>query len=230
MSLSRLWIGVDWGTHSSKWWFTAQDSRGQISDVGRANPVVDSTLHRVGSSLMLAYEGTRLQSDCSVARLKRHLIENPLGPDYWEAAWRGTGLSLGDAATLCLATLLGDVATRLEEQKLGVDAETRVSVRFSLPNWISNDLGEQVARQNMFQTTAVVMALLASDGWAGLPRVGNRVRAEDWQRKMKQRAKELQFMRDHDIPIPDVRLTTLTVDKKDNEDEADDNKTNTQEN
>jgi lambda family phage portal protein len=55
-------------------------------------------------------------------------------------------------------------------------------------------------------------------------------RGQDWQRKMKQRAKELQFMRDHDIPIPDVRLTTLTVDKKDNEDEADDNKTNTQEN
>src|SRR5258708_2125237 len=139
-ALEKIWIGLDWGTHSSKWWYEAEEEPGKLLPTTKAPAVIDSTIHRSGQKLSLIRERTRVKSDCQDSRLKRLLLSDPQGADYWDAVREGIGISLGDAATLSLGTLLGDVVRDLGSRNDAISPDkTTVEIRYSLPNWISPD-------------------------------------------------------------------------------------------
>jgi hypothetical protein len=68
--LQRIWIGLDWGTHSSKWWYSARTSDGALVESNKMEPVIDSTIYRAGGTLQISREGTRQVSNIQDARLK----------------------------------------------------------------------------------------------------------------------------------------------------------------
>jgi hypothetical protein len=95
----KLWVGLDWGTHSSKWWYNFENADGVVGQSSRAEAVVDSTIHRSGDRLRMLRERTRTQSEVQDARLKRLLLKDPQGASYWEAVRDGIRVSLGEAVT-----------------------------------------------------------------------------------------------------------------------------------
>ncbi len=148
--------------------------------------VVDSTIYRTGQTLRLVRERTVLDSEIQDSRVKRFLLQDPQGASFWDAPREGIGISLGDAATLSLAVLLGDAVSRLEKQDLRIDQGTKVSIVYSLPNWISSDARHAAARRRMFQTTVVLAGVLARVGFDQLPGVNEKLNLEEWASSLRQ--------------------------------------------
>ena len=183
--IKTFWVGVDWGTHSSKWWYTAEDESGEAFEPRRVGSVIDSTIHRRGESVVLVRERTATSGGLAIPRIKRCLIEYPLGPNFWEAKWEeSTGLSLGEASALSLAVILGDAAENARTNGLQIiPGQTQIRTRFSLPNWVGEEQREVKARRQMFQACAVVAALIENEGLDALPKVGMEVPIEEWHQR-----------------------------------------------
>jgi len=90
-------------------------------------------------------ERTRTQSEVQDARLKRLLLKDPQGASYWDALRDGIRVSLGEASALSLSTLLGDAAEHLANSQLELAGDCHIELRFSLPNWIGDDLEHRTA-------------------------------------------------------------------------------------
>ncbi len=184
--IKAIWVGIDWGTHSSKWWYTAEHETGAVFGPLRVGPVIDSTIHRRGERLVLVRERTVIASDLRIPRIKRCLIEYPLGPSFWDASWEeSTGLSLGESSALSLAVILGDAAENMKANGLQIAlGQTEVRLCFALPNWVGQEQRELKARRQMFQACAVVGALIENEGLYALPKVGMEVPKEEWHQKI----------------------------------------------
>jgi hypothetical protein len=178
--LKQVCIGLDWGTHSSKWWFDAIDDSGRQVLPKNPGGVVDSTIYRTGNALRLMRERTVSDSEIQDPRVKRFLLQDPQGASFWDAPREGIGISLGDAATLSLSVLLGDAISRVRKQELEIGRETKVSIVYSLPNWIGLDSTHQAARRRMFETTVVLAGLLGRRGFDELPVVNEKVNLAEW--------------------------------------------------
>ncbi len=130
--MPEAYIGVDWGTHSSKWCY--QDSRNRKL-VGQ---IWDSTVWRVGESLAMHPIGLRYKGDRGEGQLKRKLIRDPDQP-FWEGERRKLGATLGEAIVFSLYSLLSDAQKTLKSSGVSLDDMGPVSVRFSHPNWVTPD-------------------------------------------------------------------------------------------
>lgn len=183
-TVQKIWIGLDWGTHSSKWWYTAEDTTGAQVQSSRVEAVIESTIHRSGNRLKMLRERTRTQSEVQDARLKRLLLKDPQGASYWDALRDGIRVSLGEASALSLSTLLGDVAEHIANSQLELTQNCDIELRFSLPNWIGDDLEHRTAHKRMFQTAVAVTGLLGELGFAGLPRVGQETDVDEWRTRV----------------------------------------------
>src|SRR6266436_3938392 len=120
--------------------------------VGTEN-LVTSKRHLAVGALVITRERGRIREDLSDPRLKRLLLGDPQGASYWDAVREGIGISLGEAATLTIGCMLGDVYQQLSSEGLELTPRTEIAVRFSLPNWIGDDSEHKVARRRMYQTT-----------------------------------------------------------------------------
>lgn len=180
MLVREIWIGLDWGTHSSKWWYTVCVEDGRLQHVRNPGPVVNSTVYRDDDRLFLTCDREGVHRLTADPRLKRRLIEDPLGADYWEARRAGIGVSLGSAACLSLSVLLGAVAGSLRQNSLQLHESCPIHLCFSLPNWVGEDPAEQAARRRMFETTVVVCALVLDRALSGMPSPGDGTEISAW--------------------------------------------------
>jgi len=184
-NVRRLCVGIDWGTHSSKWWYVAQTSTGKRIEPSQLPSVIDSTIYRTASNLTIHRERARKRPEVADARLKRLLLKDPQGASYWEATREGIGISLGEAATLTIGCMFGDMFQSLKEATLRIDSTAEIEVRFSLPNWIGNDSEHAAARRRMYQTSVVSVALVKSLGQGKLPILGTKINISEWREMIK---------------------------------------------
>src|SRR5262249_22478981 len=91
-------LGIDWGTHSSKWCY--QDAAGKRV-VGR---IWDSRVWRHEDQLSIFPLRARFQAGQGEAALKRKLINDPDQP-FWEGQRRRLGVSLGESVVFSLMSL-----------------------------------------------------------------------------------------------------------------------------
>jgi hypothetical protein len=148
--MSEACIGVDWGTHSSKWCYQDLERRTLVGDLW------DSQVWRVEGHLAMFPILRHYRGECGESGLKRKLIDDPDQP-FWDGARPKLGASLGEAIVFSLLCLLCDAHAALSERGLGVKDRGPVSVRFSHPNWVTAD---SVAALQSYRD-AVVVALSA---------------------------------------------------------------------
>jgi hypothetical protein len=139
------YLGIDWGTHSSKWAYQRPGS----------NPIVgaiwDSSVSRAGTDLVLHTLEQRNQDPSREMALKRKLINDP-DQSFWEGPRPKLGVTLGEAVVFSLLALLTDADRILGSRGMSFRDSGSV-VRFSHPNWISADNVRALA---CFRDAAVV--------------------------------------------------------------------------
>jgi hypothetical protein len=151
------YLGVDWGTHSSKWCY--QDPSGRVI-VGE---IWDSQVWRIKDSLAMFPLSRRYSGDHGVAALKRKLIRDP-GQAFWSGERSDIEATLGEAVVFSLATLLLDAVTKLRLGGIELGKAEHLNVRFSHPNWITP---EAVAALQCYRDAAVMALSVPKSGLAG---------------------------------------------------------------
>lgn len=160
-------IGIDWGTHSSKW--SRSNSAGK-SSVGKLysstlafNPVKKEVMFPKGEA-----EPRQTHPGLSYAeRLKRKIIEDPLAP-FWEGCRSDSGMSLGASVTFSLCSLLRaawDNMPVAERREIG-------EVAFSFPNWSLNEHEQNVQALHNFRSAALTAVKMFFANPEETPRLG----------------------------------------------------------
>src|SRR6185437_6916803 len=128
--MAKAYLGIDWGTHSSKWIF--QDTE-HTAIVG---PIWNSTVWKFPKSLAIYPAARRFTAEAgSASELKRKLINDP-DQAFWEGKRAKIDVSLGEAVVFSLAAILLDAKDTIAKRGIDLKAYEEVRVRFSHPNWV----------------------------------------------------------------------------------------------
>src|SRR5256885_90119 len=93
-------LGIDWGTHSSKWACYEARRGAYVSEF----PLYSSDL--MSKDEFLTFGTTLLNDDDGARALKGLLINDPLGVSFWESQRHDANTSLGEAVSFSLCCLL----------------------------------------------------------------------------------------------------------------------------
>lgn len=152
---SKIWLGVDWGTHSSKWACYVTESDAPLfqlhSDMHR------STLARIGEDLIFSNVDIP-KVDVIIDALKRKIIQDPLGQSFWDADREDTRTSLGEAVSFSFCALLSDIVrATIEKGKLYFfTPDLALEIGFSHPNWLKeHDKESETAFKHFSQAVSV---------------------------------------------------------------------------
>jgi len=173
----KYFLGVDWGTHSSKW--ACSEFDGTQHRYLRIPPIVSSDIEHVGDSFAFGRELG--DADTATRFLKRVLIQDPLGPDFWNAERVDCCSSLGEAVSFSLCCLLVDALASLNLPLDGPGVE--LDIAFSLPNWVVNvDRPYKVATANFLSSAAVAAHVALTNPLQALPHPGVDFPLQEWKR------------------------------------------------
>ena len=126
------YLGIDWGTHSSKWVIQTDSGNSVIG------PIWDSSVCRIDDSLHMFTLDERFNNPARETALKRKLIQDPDQP-FWEGHRRKLGTTVGEAVVFSLLCLLFDAQNSFEKKGETLAHTGELTIRFSHPNWISED-------------------------------------------------------------------------------------------
>lgn len=161
--MSTALIGVDWGTHSSKWnWMLGAEyfDRGEFN-ILPSDVHLDPDSDRIFLSSDLPREGSVFESG-----IKGTLIRDPYGP-FWAGPRRQVKLTLGELVSFSLWSLLSEAYDNL--QRNHSTAPSQIEVRFSLPNWVGVS-GAAEARSKYEQAARVACYIFMQDRRAWVER------------------------------------------------------------
>jgi hypothetical protein len=181
--MSKLFLGVDWGTHSSKW----SCSVGDRDYLRRMPTFYSELLHENGELTFAPSEERWAKSEDNLRRsLKGVLIHDPLGASFWNSVREDTGTSLGEAVTFSLCCLLAD-AKRQISTHTEVKEFADVELGFSFPNWVVEQGRSAKAASKHFQeAVAVAVELMCRFGVDDLPRPDRPFKISEWRAQVKE--------------------------------------------
>lgn len=171
--INEVNLGIDWGTHSSKWFVEPLEGEQKFSPV-----ILDSALSVEDENLLFIGEKQGLKR--KIVDLKQVLIVDPLGPDFWDAPRYDTKTSLGEVVAFSLASILGHFKMMKGEHLIKASEEHRVSVRFSAPNWVEPTEAQKKAIQN-FSSAAAVALNISCSGNVDTPIAGEPYPISRWR-------------------------------------------------
>jgi hypothetical protein len=194
MSRTQALIGVDWGTHSSKWTWALPESdsteqiQGQFK-ILRSDVCLDSASNCILMSVEAPTTGSIYESG-----IKGRLIRDP-DAAFWGGTRKRIRLTLGELVSFSLWSLLSEAYQNLRDNT-GMDPD-EVEVRFSLPNWVGSIAEAAVARTSYEQAARVACRIFVDDrqAWSRDPHPHR----EDWQERVRQALNELNISDEYEI-------------------------------
>jgi hypothetical protein len=206
-SIEKLWIGIDWGTHSSKWACVHPLAQGPL-----AGQIHSSALVRENGFLILPKGQDIPKGDETIEGLKGKIILDPLGQSFWNADRMDTNTSMGEAVTFSFCCLLADVDLALKSADVCIDPHTEVEVGFSLPNWLRDDNNKSRAALHHFHEAASVACCIFRSGLE-LPIPGVRYTIAVWKEIVSRAATKCLAGVEEMISIDTLTSRSYTLDK-----------------
>ena len=179
-----LYLGIDWGTHSSKWVW-ARGARAEFK-------ILRSEVRLDNDHLLLSADAPPSGS-VFMGGLKKQLINNPSTP-FWGGLQRGMRLSLGELFAFSLWRLMSEAyaaAPRVASKQPDL-----LEIRFSLPNWVDIDSGA-VGRATYEQAARVACNIFVADRTSWVQE--QQPRRLVWQKRVSRALDELGIS--DDLPI-----------------------------
>jgi hypothetical protein len=179
----KLFLGIDWGTHSSKWCCASGDDGHYLKGM----PIHRSDLLCENNELTFSPLEDQLakKDDFVIRSLKGVLIRDPLGALFWDSPRVDTGTSLGEAVVFSLCGLLGDAKKRIIAQ-LGTERLPEIEIGFSFPNWVvEQGRGPKIASKHFREAVAVAVELFSRVPTSDLPHPGRSFPIAEWKDLVK---------------------------------------------
>ena len=165
---NRVFVGVDWGTSSSKTICRRRDGY-----FFPHQPIFSSNL--VHNHNRLTFAPNDDYSEPQSKPLKEILIQDPLGQPFWDSDRLDIDASLGDAIAFSLCCLLVDAIDRLP-------LDSAIELGFSFPNWLADPTEETLAAASNYRdAVAVAIELYAENPTDKLPHPGNSFPLRQWK-------------------------------------------------
>lgn len=188
--MSKALIGVDWGTHSSKWnWMSGEDyfDRGEFNILPS-----DVQLDPGADRIFLSFDPPR-EDSVFESGIKGTLIRDPYGP-FWVGPRRQIKLTLGELVSFSLWSLLSEAYQNLKQKRSTEPSE--IEVRFSLPNWVGLT-GAADARTKYEQAARVACYMFVQDRLAWLQRPSPS--RQEWQAAVGGALRQLNLSDDSEV-------------------------------
>ena len=174
---TRIFLGIDWGTHSSKWACSLGPHRRYFDSL----PIYSSDLVTDGESMIFGAPEKARSEDDLIKWLKGLLINDPLGSSFWASPRADTGTSLGEAVAFSLCCLLSDAKQKLVDQ-LDPNDLSDLELGFSFPNWlVDRGRGPKAAARNFCQAVAASVDLFSSASARDLPQPRKPYSVQRWK-------------------------------------------------
>lgn len=187
--MSKALIGIDWGTHSSKWnWMIGEEDEYERGEFN----IVRSDVRLNRDNILLSVDPPPVGSIFE-SGIKGKLIRDPNVP-FWVGPRRPIRLTLGELVSFSLWSLLSEAYQNLC-MKRPVEPKT-IDVRFSLPNWVGID--EAAAARSMYEQAArCACHIFLNDrkAWLRTPSPSR----EGWQKTVKRALVNLNLSDDLEI-------------------------------
>lgn len=194
MPQNKALIGIDWGTHSSKWTWTMVKSDTDQTTEGQYK-IVRSEVQRDDNGRILLSSDPPISGTVFASSIKGKIIQNPDTP-FWNGPQRRIGLTLGSLASFSLWALLSEAYSDFSQ--INGEQPYELDVRFSIPNWV--DTPEAAVGRACFEQAARVACRIFNDAreaWLE----NSQPRAVDWDRKVHECLARLEIS--DDVPIDD---------------------------
>lgn len=177
----KLWFGVDWGTHSSKW-ICYQEK----AEMFLAGEIHRSTLTRIANRLLFPRGEDIPKGDERIDALKGTIIKDPLGQSFWDADRGDTHSSLGEAVSFSFCALFSDIVQHLRQKGIEIVRDAHIEIGFSLPNWLRDRDNKSKAALMHFHQAAIVSCWILKRTYGGnLPSPGKSFLIKEWKDVIK---------------------------------------------
>lgn len=177
MPEQKVHLGIDWGTHSSKWACLLPSGQEYL----RPLPLYRSDLLCASKSLVFS-PPEDVDQEFLVKSIKGTLINDPLGQPFWDSNRLDTGTSLGEAVAFSLCCLLADAKGQIVNN-LGSAGLENLEVGFSFPNWlVERGRKWRVAACNFCEAVSVAVDLFVREKPEDLPQPGKEFPIHQWKK------------------------------------------------
>lgn len=192
MSLTKAIMGIDWGTHSSKWSWTLIESD-LPKPIEERFSILRSEVCLDNDGKLFLSPDAPLPEHKPVRAIKAKLIKNP-DAAFWEGPQKKIKMTLGELVSFSLWYLLGETYSDLL-RTIGI-RPSEIEIRFSLPNWV--DIAEgAVGRACYEQAAKVACHVFAADreAWSR----NARATRDEWRSQVEDSLKILGISDDSEI-------------------------------
>jgi hypothetical protein len=203
---TRIYLGIDWGTQSSKW-------AAEIDHNGKSeyfNGIVRSDLLCHNDEIIMDPMEDYLPKIERVRSFKGCIIKDPFTP-FWDAPRDDVGMSMGAGVVFSICTLFGDFLSTLRKKKIPLkDIEALIEIGFSFPNWLkTNDAGSLKAATN-YHEAIVISSYLFRFFDEDLPHSLKPYSVHRWRDLIEDARKVINFSQRTDLSIADMTVTKYT--------------------
>lgn len=169
-------LGIDWGTHSSKWACWTVSGRSFLPKM----PLYNSDLLCDGDAITFS-PPLDAQDDQSVTRgLKGLLIVDPRGTPFWGVDREDTRTSLGEAVCFSMCCLLTDAIGSLPASLQRADHNLHIV--FSFPNWlVDQSRDSKAATQRFCDAVSVALRIVFGTDPKDLPSPHKKFSIRSWK-------------------------------------------------
>lgn len=206
--LRKIYLGIDWGTHSSKW--AADIVQDQVGNISRSS-LIKSELLFNGREITINPSDDYYPEKERKHSLKKKIINDPSAP-FWEHNRKDIGMPLGMGVVFSICSLFGDFITYLKSENVIIDSTVDFDIGFSFPNWLTNADEESKIAVNHYHQAIIASCYLFQFFKSDLPIPGTPYPIEKWNKLVKKIQEKLIPPEDFEIKISDMASVIYYLD------------------
>jgi hypothetical protein len=175
-SEAKLQLGIDWGTHSSKWACSSGSSRSFMPTM----PLYNSDLMCEEDSITFSPHDDAGDERSIRRGVKGLLINDPRGTPFWDVDREDTGTSLGEAVAFSMCCLLNDAISSIPTSLHR--SNPNLEIVFSFPNWlVDQSRDSKAATQRFCDAVSVALHIVAVTNSKDLPSPHKKFSIRSWK-------------------------------------------------
>lgn len=203
--VKKVFLGVDWGTHSSKWAADIITDKGSIT---KSNLISSDLLYRDGEITIDPTDDYYPNVE-RIISLKRRIILDPHGP-FWEFNRKDIGMPLGMGVLFSICSILGDFLNFINNE-MSLNSLANTEIGFSFPNWLKDkDLESKVAVNHYYQAINLACCLFQTFK-KDLPVPHKPYSVIGWRELVGNTIKNFSFADDNEIKISDMTIKSYPL-------------------